>query len=158
MNSALVMAHSPGIGAAVLIPPGVYLCLWAAGLPSGAGFVLALSNMLVLTPLTSLCCKGGSWLFIHVKLSWAEGVEVRCVCVCKCMWAGTEWCIGWFNSHSPLSLLALFVPKRLMGFSGDFWFGIFLSNMSLMQMERNTEEGDLVKINLVPYLCESVHV
>lgn len=58
MNSALVMAHSPGIGAAVLIPPGVYLCLWAAGLPSGAGFVLALSNMLVLTPLTSLLLPG----------------------------------------------------------------------------------------------------
>lgn len=32
-----------------------------------------------------------------------------------------------------------------MGFSGDFWFGIFVSNMSLMQMGLNTEEGDLVK-------------
>lgn len=91
MNSALVMAHSPGIWAVLLIPPGIYLWLRAAELPSGAAFVFALSNMLLLTPLASLLLQG--WV-VTLDSSQTHSAELRelrgDVCVCKCMQAGTE--------------------------------------------------------------------
>lgn len=44
------------------------------------------------------------------------------------------------------SRLPLFVPKRLVGFSGYFWFGIFQSNTSCKwHLKLIPEEGDLVK-------------
>lgn len=162
MNSALVMAHSPGIWAVVIIPPGIYLWLRAAELPSGAGSVFAPSKMLLLTPLALLLLQGWGVALYSSQTRWAEAVKGRCVYASACRQALNDALPGLILIHHFLWWVRIsLAPLCSQNVCGIFWrflvWDFFWSNMSLMQMGLYTED-DLVKRSLVPYLCESINV